>query len=214
MRGSRFASRSLLKVDQTHLTRIAGARHRRQSRVIRTGTPPARIALNHRGTLIRVPNTGLNALRKRAADLEIMGGEAAAEHTFAARHHAADGGWPGAISTKKPEAAMSELPPEATDPFIPLEKRLHYLLGLYRFLTNGSSLMDWAVAQSGLDDPLSRFTRTDLEGHFNLLAMDRDAHLPKLLSEARKNGIQVDTILAQASPAAKKMLERIGANRG
>ncbi len=162
---------------------------------------------------IRFPNAGLKTLLRSAADLEIMGGAAAAEHTFAARHHAADGGWLGAISTKKPEAAMAELPPEATDPFIPLEKRLQYLLGLYRFSANGSSLMDWAVAQSGLDDPLSRFTRTDLEGHFKLFAMDRDAHLPKLLSEARKNGIQIDSILAQASPAAKKMLVRVGAIR-
>ncbi len=163
---------------------------------------------------IRFPNAGLKTLLRSAADLEIMGGEAAPEHTFAARHHAADGGWLGAISTKKPEAAMSELPPEATDPFLPLETRLAHLRGLYRFSPTGSSLMDWAVAQSGLDDPLSRFTRTDLEGHFKLFVMDRDAHLPKLLGEARKNGIQIDAILAKANPAAKKMLVRVGAIRG
>ncbi|MSR40993.1 MAG: DUF3553 domain-containing protein [Phycisphaerales bacterium] len=162
---------------------------------------------------VRFPNAGLKTLLRSAADLEVVGGAAAADHTFAARHHAADGGWLGAISTKKPEAAMSELPPEATDPFIPLERRLQHLLGLFRFSSTGSSLMDWAVAQSGLDDPLSRFTRTDLEGHFKNFAMDRDAHVGKLLSEARKNGNQVDAILAQAHPTAKKVLVRLGAIR-
>ncbi len=160
---------------------------------------------------VRFPNGGLKTLLRSAADLEVIGGTAAADHTFAARNHSADGGWLGAISTKKPEAAMAELPPEATDPFIPLERRLQHLLGLYRFAATGSSLMDWAVARSGLDDPLSQFTRTDLEGHFKLFVMDRDAQLGKLLHEARKNAISIDAIVAQAPTAARKMLQRYGA---
>lgn len=48
---------------------------------------------------------------------------------------------------------MTELPPQAGDPFLPLRKRLEFTIGLYRFEPVGGKLLDWAVAQSGLADP-------------------------------------------------------------
>jgi hypothetical protein len=156
---------------------------------------------------IKFGNAGLKTLLASGADLEIIEGTGAAEHTFAAREIASEGGWLGQIAQKKPEQAMAELPPNATDPFILPERRLKNLLALYRF-DAGTKLIDWAVAQSGLDDPLSRFTRIELEAFYKNWSLERDLALTRLVTEFRRKRAPVDAILAEAPRSALAVLQR------
>ena len=116
-------------------------------------------------------------------------------------------GWLGEIAKRRPEQAMSELPPEATDPFLTPERRLKNLLALYRF-DGGAKLIDWAVAQSGLDDPLSRFNRTELEAFFKTWSMDRDLALHRLVSDFRRRRVAIDALLVDAPRNALGVLQR------
>ena len=102
---------------------------------------------------------------------------------------------------------MAELPPNATDPFILPERRLKNLLALYRF-DAGTKLIDWAVAQSGLDDPLSRFTRIELEAFYKNWSLERDLALTRLVTEFRRKREPVDAILAEAPRSALAVLQR------
>lgn len=156
---------------------------------------------------IKFGAAGLKTLLASAADLEVLEGTGAAEHTFAAREIASEGGWLGQITKRRPEEAMSELPPDATDPFLTPERRLKNLLGLYRY-DGGPKLIDWAVAQSGLDDPLSRFNRTELEAFYKNWSMERDLNLHRLVSDFRRRRVPVDGMLADAPRAALTVLQK------
>lgn len=156
---------------------------------------------------VRFAAVGMKTLLASAADLEVVEGTGAAEHTFAAREIASEGGWLGQIAQKKPEQAMSELPPNATDPFILPERRLRNLLGLYRFDSN-TKLIDWAVAQSGLDDPLSRFTRIELEAFYKSWTLERDLALSRLVGEFRRKREPIDALLADAPRSALAVVQK------
>jgi len=144
---------------------------------------------------IQFASAGSKMLLASAADLEVLEG-GAAEHTFAAREVASERGWLGQIASKKPEQAMTELPPDATDPFLMPERRLRNLLTLYRF--DASRLIDWAVAQSGLDDPLSRFNRVELEAFFKEWSTARDVALARLVGDFRRRRVPHEALLAGA----------------
>lgn len=110
---------------------------------------------------------------------------------------------------KRIEEIMSGLPEPATDPFASFASRLKATLGLYRFSDQAGSLIDWAAAQSGLKDPLSRFNRHQLEQYFKRFEIARDQHLAKLASEIRRKD---PAVLAAGSkdapPAAQRVLRR------
>lgn len=161
---------------------------------------------------IKFPNAGLKTLLASAADLEVVEGSTAAEHTFAAREAATAGGWLGEIATKKPEAAMAELQPDATDPFLTPERRMRILLSLYRF-DGSAKLIDWAVAQSGLDDPLSRFNRIELEAFFRDWCRERDTALYRLVGDFRKRREPIEHFLSDAPKAALDAIKRFEKNR-
>lgn len=108
---------------------------------------------------------------------------------------------------------MSKVPDEAIDPFRPVAERLRATLDLYRFETSGRSLMDWASIQSGLADPLSVFSRHDLEVHHQRFQVRVDQHLAELLKACHAERVDPRPILAQASPAARRALTRINAHR-
>jgi Protein of unknown function (DUF3553) len=82
---------------------------------------------------------------------------------------------------------MLRLPEETRDPFQPLGKRLEATLKLYRFNGSPRSLIDWGIMQSGLDDPLSRFGRHDLEMLYEKWERERDQHLAELLDKLRRD---------------------------
>jgi hypothetical protein len=91
--------------------------------------------------------------------------------------------------------------------------RLNLTLGLYRFHKSGHSLVDWAVAQSGMADPLTRFTRQELEQLFDRWAYERDVHLSRLLQDARNEQAIVAAAVKTAPKPAQDAVRRFTANR-
>jgi len=124
------------------------------------------------------------------------------------------GGWLDELSRPRIEEVMSRLPESATDPFRPLASRLAATLDLYRFEPLSGSLIDWAAAQSGLSDPLSRFSRHELEEHFKRFAAEREAHLRRLVDQARRSEPEtLETVAQSCPPRGREAMRRLHARR-
>lgn len=165
---------------------------------------------------IRFDNAGLKMILASVADLERTATlNGTGEHTLVARELAGETGWLAEISKRKPEEAMTALPPQAADPFIPAARRLEFVLGLYRFDASSARLVDWAVAQSGIGDPLTRFTRHELERFFSDWALERDAQLARLLQdpELRSDPALVRRAMEKAPPSAQVAARRAASIR-
>ncbi len=143
---------------------------------------------------IRFPNAGLKTVSTAQAELELVTdkadstGGSSDENSVADWHQLEDSKnaeWLAPIARRKVGESMIAIAADVRDPFSSLRRRLSMTLDLYRFGRTGSTLVDWAVAQSGLDDPLSRFTRHELELMFDQWASAREELLNKLLGEAR-----------------------------
>jgi len=99
-----------------------------------------------------------------------------------------DRGWLGTLEQGAGEHELWQLGDALTDPFSSLRRRLEATLETYRFSTEPHSLTAWAVAQTGLDDPLSKYSRQELEQAFPRYARDRDNHLVDLVRTIRREG--------------------------
>ena len=77
------------------------------------------------------------------------------------------------LASRKLQEVMLAIPERCRDPFRSVESRIQSALELYRYDNGGRGLVDWAVAQTGLDDPLSRFNRHELEAHFSRWSSER-----------------------------------------
>ncbi len=111
-------------------------------------------------------------------------------------------------------ARLAELPDATSDPFRPLALRLEAAVGLYRFESHGRSLLDWAAAQTGLADPLSTFTRHDLEEGFERFRTALKEHLAKLVFQAKRDEpAALSGLGAKATPAVRTMLTRMVTGR-
>ncbi len=166
---------------------------------------------------VRFPNAGLKTVSTAHAPLQLvtdsapgLGGDGDVT-TLAGWDKMTESDWLGKVAQRKVHEVMVSLNGVARDPFVGLEKQLGACLNLFRFERTGRSLMDWAVAQSGLDDPLSRFTRHELEVLFDEWAEHRAEHLQKLLGRARSDHQLVTRLVAEAPPAARESVRRITA---
>ncbi|QDU32964.1 hypothetical protein KS4_10030 [Poriferisphaera corsica] len=127
----------------------------------------------------------------------------------------ATGGWLGELEKAagiKKSNELWDLPSKLSDPFTSLMDRLIATLETYRFSTDPRSLIDWAVIQTGLNDPLSKFTRHELEHAFPRFARDRDQHLRGIVVEFKHNGQlnEVKQIAAKIKhPAAKSAMDKV-----
>lgn len=120
--------------------------------------------------------------------------------------------WLASVGSKQVMEIMTKLPEPATDPFSSAERRLAATLGLYKFKINGGSLIDWAIQQTGLKDPLSRFNRHDLEEFFKRFENNRNQHLKKLASDMqRTDRATYDRVMASAPSEARDALRRFDA---
>lgn len=101
--------------------------------------------------------------------------------------------------------SLKALPEPATDLLRSLAGQLGATLELYRHTTEPRALLDWAVAQTGLDDPLSHLNRHELEQAFGAFAVNRDKHLRDLLRALRKDGQRdvIDQAARHPNPAAR-----------
>ncbi len=123
-------------------------------------------------------------------------------------------GWLAALERRDPEAVMLDIPECAKDPFRSVWERLQDSLDLYRFTTNSRSVLDWAIAQSGLEDPLTRFNRQEIEIFFNRWMRIRDQHLFITMQEAeRVDADRAAGMLSQANQFAQQAMRRLYARR-
>ncbi len=167
---------------------------------------------------IRFPNAGIKTLVTGHAELERIEDKADPFSGFGSptvhdwvKLNGND--WLAPMAQRKIEEALLSLPQDVRDPFNSLQKRLTLTLGLYRFDRSGRGIIDWAVAQTGLDDPLSRFTRQELEQRFERWTHERDNHLAKLLQEVRNEPAILAAALKNAPPAAQQAVRRLTAAR-
>lgn len=124
------------------------------------------------------------------------------------------GGWLADLENERPEDVMTRLPQEASDPFKTVVERLRFTLELFRFSLEPKSLTEWAIAQSGLDDPLTRFTRQEIEQFYQRFTYVRDQHLGALLDEARRgDATGAREVLAKARPEAVAAVQRLLSRR-
>ncbi len=104
---------------------------------------------------------------------------------------------------------MTGLPEATRDPFESVPSRLAATLRLFRFESTGASIIDWAATQSGLADPLSRFTRHELEALYRAFERRRDAHLKRLSDDVRNlSPADLAAAVEKAPPAGKRALSR------
>lgn len=169
---------------------------------------------------IRFPNAGSKILLSTHAPLVIVTEKhdpfAEYEPPSMQAWDKLNGDWLAPMAKRKIEEAMISLPADVKDPFNSLSKRLSLTLNLYRFDRSGRGLMDWAVAQTGLDDPLSRFSRPELEQKFDRWCSERDGHLARLLQEARNPGNDqqaIQSLIRGAPQQAQDAVRKLTATR-
>ncbi len=117
-------------------------------------------------------------------------------------------------STEQVKEALVRVPESARDPFMPLAARMKATFDLYRFGKQGGVLLDWAAAQTGIADPLSMFSRHELEQLFDRFTVNRDQHLKKLALDFKKqDAAGLQKALASAPAGAQQALRRMDAFR-
>tara|TARA_B100001750_G_C15230904_1_gene458045 strand:- start:38 stop:733 length:696 start_codon:yes stop_codon:yes gene_type:complete len=104
---------------------------------------------------------------------------------------------------------MIAIPVACRDPFNSIEHRLRRTLDLYKFDMSGRGLMEWATYQTGMDDPLTRFNRTELEVYFKQFSEHREEHLSKLIQEARGDGLLLEKLIAKAPDNARRVVAKM-----
>ena len=114
-------------------------------------------------------------------------------------------------ATRNASHELWELPEAMTDPFASARGRLQATLDSYRFSTEARSLIDWAVMQTGLEDPLSKYTRQELEQAFPRFARDRDQHLKALVFQLKRGG--QSALLAEAQRETRNKDARNALNK-
>ncbi len=100
-------------------------------------------------------------------------------------------GWLGQISQRNKnefENELWQLPEPLTDPFLPITTRLKATLETFQYTTNPRSLLDWACSQTGLDDPMSKYTRHELELGYERFGVERERHLKNLIKQLKAKG--------------------------
>lgn len=113
-----------------------------------------------------------------------------------------------------PAELLESIPENCSDPFQSVEQRIQETAKLYRFSGSGGPLLDWAVSQTGLDDPLTRFSRHELERHFERFAVERDRHLASLVVQLRRAKSQnLQRVLGSLPPEAQHVLQRADRTR-
>lgn len=130
-----------------------------------------------------------------------------------ADHRSENKGWLDDLEGPKPtETKLWDLPPALTDPFATPQQKLEATLETFRFNTQPGPLFAWAVIQTGLDDPLTRHTRVEMEQAFPRFVRDRDQHLRDLVKDLKRRNEQayLTQLLNRTQlPPARSALEKL-----
>lgn len=99
------------------------------------------------------------------------------------------GGWLSQLENSSGSGSANELwdlPDNLKDPFLSDQQRLKNTFDTYYYSTDAGRLLEWAQMQTGLDDPMTRYTRQELEQAFPRFARDRDNHLFDLIRTLKR----------------------------
>lgn len=158
---------------------------------------------------VRFATVGLKTLNTAVAQIL-----PAQQKVSAVKPENGNGGWIDTLETKSDDELMTCLPEEASDPFRSVWDRLAFVFDLYRFTSQPGPLINWAVAQTGLSDPLSRFSRHELETFFERWARQRDLQLAALIQEAgRIDEQRVKLMIKQSPTSSQQVVQRLHARR-
>jgi len=151
------------------------------------------------GTIVRLEPGGKVAVRFEFAGLKQLDPSVAPLSSASANDQPSSGSWepPAAAFFRSEEVALStsarqkllidvmtRLPEDVTDPFHPVAARIRSCSSLYRFGNDSTGLMAWAVAQTGLQDPMEQLPRHELESLFGRWREVRDRTLRELKSSS------------------------------
>jgi hypothetical protein len=96
---------------------------------------------------------------------------------------------------------LTGLPESITDPFTDIVVRLERTLKDYSYTAeNPRSLLEWAMRQTDMSDPLTQYTRHDLEQAFSRYAYLRGKHLLELVRTLKRNNKRPLLIEMQNKP--------------
>ncbi len=160
--------------------------------------------------IVKFANRGTVTLNTAIAELvqkdstQIMSTSSPSSPSSARKTETTPGGWLGSLTKTDPAKTLYSLPDAMVDPFIGTAKRLETTLDSFRFSADPRQprlLLDWAIMQTGMADPLTKFTRQELEQAFPRFARDRDNHLLDLVKQLKREG-RLDAI-QQAMKTAK-----------
>ncbi len=166
---------------------------------------------------VRFSNEGLKTIVTATVQLELVTDEdsnANTENDQTAMNeidNMANSGWLAGVAEQKISERMIELPSDVRDAFDRAEVRLARTIDLFRFDRSGRGLMSWAIAQSGLNDPLVRFSRQELEQFFDRWESARDEHLRALVREAGQAALQ--SALAKHSRSLQMAVTQVTSGR-
>lgn len=166
---------------------------------------------------LRFERAGLKTVSTAVAELRPAEGGSIAAPEEEAGHPplpSEEAGWLDRLEGVDLAERMSRLPESTRDPFVTPLDRVRATLELWRFSGTGGSLLDWASAQSGLADPLSRFSRHELESYFDRFASGRSQHLEKVALEAKRvDSAGLDRLLGGLASDRASALRRALAGR-
>jgi hypothetical protein len=113
--------------------------------------------------------------------------------------------------TGKPRPVdLSQLPDELTDPLSSAVRRFRLSLNWYRFEMTARGMIEWAVARSGLSDPLGGFERRELESAFAGFYRRLDAHLRQVAGQAaREQADEARRIVGELRPGVREAITRV-----
>jgi len=153
------------------------------STIIYEGQPAQRLAVRFANRGQVTVNTAVATLKPKESE-----GPMTRTSTSVFSSSTTGQGWLGSIDKKSDDRQLWSLPEPLTDPFASLADRLKVTLESYRFSHEPRILIEWAVVQTGLNDPLSQYNRHELEQAFVRFERDRDRHLAELVRLIKKQG--------------------------
>lgn len=112
-------------------------------------------------------------------------------------------GWLDQLAGRTADERLRAIP-DLGDALTPMSERLERAFALLRFQDTPEGLVGWARAQTGMPDPLTHWTRDDLQAAFADFAIRREAAIRELARMARRQDPrQLSAALARLAPGIR-----------
>lgn len=163
---------------------------------------------------IRFDRAGVKTLSSVLANLAPAEDALARSVEREAPTYAEDGADPLKSDGPSLKDVLLRLPDACTDPFTTPRARLEATIRLFRFGEHGGALIDWASAQTGLKDPMTRLNRHELEDLYRRFVTIRDEHLKKVMLEVKKSEpLLLRELIRSAPKPAQQVMRRLEQGR-